>query len=337
VVLALDPDAAGDAAALRALEALRATRGRVALPVPDRRGLVRLRYDQELDVRVARLPAGQDPDEAVRADPEGFRTLIAAARPLLEVLIDAEVDRAGADIHARGAAADAVLEVLADLPNPVVADGFARLLADRLGVDPGALGGRLASFRRAARRTARRSGPDAGRDEEPAAGRDALALEQFVLRMLLLQPPAIGAAAAEDFGRAEARAIFEGVRTALGGGATDTAAALDALESPLADEARRLLAWGADVAEAPVDAADVAAAVRQLRLLNHHRELALIGARRAELDRAGDRAGWAEDAGRVNALLSAIRALEREGGPAGMRWFGALRAESPPALPRSPD
>jgi DNA primase len=334
-VLALDPDAAGDAAALRALEALRATRGRVAVPVPDRRGLVRLRYDQELDVRVARLPPGLDPDEAARADPDGFRALIAAARPLIEVLIDAEIGRAGADVHARGAAADTVLEVLAELPNPVVADGFARLLADRLGADRGALGGRLAAFRRAVRGTARRPGPDAEHDQEPAVGGDWLTLEQFVVRLHLLHPTAIDAATAEDFTRAEARALVDGLRLAVAGGAADTGAILDALEAPLRDEARRLLAWGVDLPEAAVEVAEVAAAVRQLRLLNRHRELALIGARRADLDRAGDRAAWTEDAARVGTLLGEIRALERDGGPGGMRWFGALKAEAPIA-PRRP-
>ena len=49
---------------IRTLEVVRGTYGRIATPVPDRRGLVRLRYDQVLDVRVARLPAGKDPDLA---------------------------------------------------------------------------------------------------------------------------------------------------------------------------------------------------------------------------------------------------------------------------------
>jgi DNA primase len=210
VVLALDPDAAGDAAALRALEALRATRGRVAVPVPDRRGLVRLRYDQELDLRVARLPAGQDPDDVVRDAPARFRELVAAARP-----------------------------------------------------------------------------------------------------------------------------VCEGVQAAVAGGATGTTAVLETLEEPLREEARRLLAWGADLAEVPVEAREATAAVRHLRLLNRHRELALVGGRRADLEGAGERGGWAEDAGRVAALLAEIRTLEREGGPLTASWATVLRAEASPGPRRS--
>ena len=152
IVLALDADAAGDAAALRALEVVRATYGKLAVPVADRKGIIRLRYDQVLDVRVARLPAGQDPDDVIRQSPEQFRALVAAARPIVEVLIDAEVARAGADPVARGQAADNVLEVVKDLPNPVLADQFTRMLSERIGVDYDALRVRLVELRRTARR-----------------------------------------------------------------------------------------------------------------------------------------------------------------------------------------
>jgi DNA primase len=264
-----------------------------------------------------------------------LRSLVADARPIVEVLIETEVARAGDDVHARGAAADAVLEVLAELTNPVLVDGYARRLAERLGVDPRALGERLATVRRNAGGARGRAGLEARGEDAAAADHEALTVEQFVLRLLLLHPDSVDAIAAEDFGRADARAVFEGVRAAVAGGAVGTAAVLEALAEPLQEEARSLVAWGADMAEVPVEAREVAAAVKHLRLLNRYRELALIGGRRADLEGAGERGGWAEDAGRVGALLAEIRKLEREGGPLTASWATVLRAEASPGQQRS--
>jgi hypothetical protein len=123
----------------------------------------------------------------------------------------------------------------------------------------------------------------------------------------------------------------------------DTAAVLEALDAPLRAQAELLLAWGADLPETPTAslAAEAAGCLRTLRLLNHHREIALIGARLQDLEDAGARAGVVEELGRVSALAAAIRRLEREGGPAPTtNWAAALRAEAgagvpPTAGPRS--
>jgi hypothetical protein len=106
---------------------------------------------------------------------------------------------------------------------------------------------------------------------------------------------------------------------------------LDRLDGALREQAGLLLDWGADLPEAPAfrPAEEVDAGVRHLRLLNHHREVALIGARRAELDRAGDRGDWAAEAARVAALAAGIRRLEREGASLhSTNWAAALRAET---------
>ena len=90
IVLALDADAAGDAAALRALEVVRATYGKLAVPVADRKGShpAALRPGPG---RPGRQTAGRPgPDDVIRRSPEQFRALVAAARPIVEVLIDAE-------------------------------------------------------------------------------------------------------------------------------------------------------------------------------------------------------------------------------------------------------
>ena len=128
------------------------------------------------------------------------------------------------------------------------------------------------------------------------------------------------------------------MRAAVAAGAADNLAVLAALDAPLRAQAELLLAWGADLPETPAAglAEEAAAGLRNLRLLNHHREIALLGARLQDLERAGDRAGVAEEIGRVAALTAAIRRLEREGGAApATNWTAALRAEAGPAAPRA--
>ncbi len=76
VVLCLDSDAAGEAATMRALESVTAE-----LSSGRRRGLV---------VKVARPDGGKDPDEAIRSDPDSWRTSLSEAEPLLDYLIVAK-------------------------------------------------------------------------------------------------------------------------------------------------------------------------------------------------------------------------------------------------------
>ena len=76
VVLCLDSDAAGEAATMRALESVTAE-----LSTGRRRGLV---------VKVARPDGGKDPDEAIRSNPDSWRTSLNEAEPLLDYLIVAK-------------------------------------------------------------------------------------------------------------------------------------------------------------------------------------------------------------------------------------------------------
>lgn len=83
ITLCLDSDAAGQEATLRGLEeAWRSDAGRG--PGSGRSGVA---------VNVAGSVEGKDPDEAIRTDPEGWRTSIADGQPLLEYLISAYSER----------------------------------------------------------------------------------------------------------------------------------------------------------------------------------------------------------------------------------------------------
>jgi len=76
IVLCLDSDAAGEAATMRALEAVTAE-----LSTGRRRGI---------EVKVARPDGGKDPDEAIRSDPDSWRASLSNAEPLLDYLIVAK-------------------------------------------------------------------------------------------------------------------------------------------------------------------------------------------------------------------------------------------------------
>ena len=90
----------------------------------------------EVDVVVARLPAGQDPAELAREDPEALRVAVRDAIPFLEFRLERVL--AAADLttptgRARGA--ENALRVLAEHPSDLVRDQYVVRVADRLGLD----------------------------------------------------------------------------------------------------------------------------------------------------------------------------------------------------------
>lgn len=123
-VLAYDADAAGQAASARVYEWER-------------------RFD--IDVAVAALPAGADPAELARRDPEALRRAVAEAQPFLAFRLGRVLD--GADLRSpegRARAAEAALAVVAEHPSELVRDQYLMRVADRTGIDPGRLRARLA-------------------------------------------------------------------------------------------------------------------------------------------------------------------------------------------------
>jgi DNA primase len=86
-VLALDPDVAGAKATMRGLEVIRKSNAAVELYF-DARGYMQQAGQLNIDIRVASLPPGKDPDEVIRADPAAWPALIAAALPVADYVIN---------------------------------------------------------------------------------------------------------------------------------------------------------------------------------------------------------------------------------------------------------
>lgn len=84
LVLALDPDTAGDIAADRGVEIGQQVFDRELVPVISVSGLVRLESRLKADIRVMSLPRGKDPDEVIHEDLQLWQRLANEALPLME-------------------------------------------------------------------------------------------------------------------------------------------------------------------------------------------------------------------------------------------------------------
>ena len=195
LVLAFDADAAGVAAAERVYA-----------------------WEREfgLDVRVADLPAGVDPDDLAREDPAALQRAVGGAVPLVQFRVDRVL--AGADmttIEGRARAAAAAVEVVDEHPDPLVRDKYLVEVADRCRVDSATL--------RGVRDKESRGRPSPGRNADRSnIEQIRLTSEDEALRLLIHRPDEVaGRLDAALFGdpiRGEAyRALSEGVDLAVVG------------------------------------------------------------------------------------------------------------------------
>ena len=214
-VLALDPDVAGQEATLRSLETswqvfrppARSGSGGATRAAPSAGRAVRL--------RVALLPAGQDPDELIRHDPDGWRQAIEDAADLVDFLFETLPPRYDlATSEGKLALAERLGGVILSAEDPAGQDRHLERLEGVLGVTRGTLDEALQLRRRALLRGAgrdRRGGGDVQGYAAPFARSSHDPLEEYTLA-LLLQNPSLwsGAeAAAEDyFQRSENREVY---------------------------------------------------------------------------------------------------------------------------------
>jgi len=120
LILALDPDTAGDIAAGRGVEIGEQTFDQEVVPVPSVNGLIRMGTRLKADIRVMSLPRGQDPDEVIHQDLELWNQLVENAVPLLEYKFLRILEQH--DLADAKGKADAVAELgqeLAKVPDPV--------------------------------------------------------------------------------------------------------------------------------------------------------------------------------------------------------------------------
>jgi DNA primase len=156
ICLALDPDNAGQTAALRGAEVARDALADSAMPVPLASGAVSYATTSRNTVRVVELPDGLDPDELILADPARWREVVDSARPVIDYLLDKLAARFDlGTVQGKVDAVDAVTPLLLEIPDPIQRAHYVELAAERIRTDPAALGARLRTQVEANRRRLR--------------------------------------------------------------------------------------------------------------------------------------------------------------------------------------
>ncbi len=191
IVLALDPDAAGDRATLRGLQIARQTLDREADPVFDARGLMRFEARLQADIRVTTLPEGMDPDDVVQRDPQEWERILKNARPIVEHVMETLASTSDLqDPKVKNEIAAQVMPLIRDVPSPIERDTYRQRLARLLRVDERTLLVDQSAISRPPRRRAKTQPPTQTQTGEPvpAAISGAYALESHILGVLMRRP-----------------------------------------------------------------------------------------------------------------------------------------------------
>ena len=136
IVLALDPDAAGQKAVMRGLDAARSAMDKEGELRFDARGLLRNEARLQADLRVASIPDDLDPDEIVERDKDEWARIIEGAKPIVtHVMETLAADKDINDPKVKNQIAAQVIPLIEDLPNPLERDTYRQALARMLRVD----------------------------------------------------------------------------------------------------------------------------------------------------------------------------------------------------------
>ena len=225
IVLALDPDAAGQQATLRGLQTARQSLEREGDVFFDARGLMGIEGRLKADIRVTSLPEGLDPDEIALDDPDRWAQLVKDAQPVVIHVMETLAKREDFDDpKAKEEIAAQVLPLIEDVRGSVEREAYRQRLARLLKVDERAL------VRRSVGRTRRSRAPAYLVGEATPAVSPLLAhrqLEETCIKALLYDPTLLhfidrsfrehelACVHVEDFSHADHREIFKLVRESL--------------------------------------------------------------------------------------------------------------------------
>ena len=293
IILALDADAAGQAATWRALqvadESLRS--GMTPVVGPSRRQQ-RLVADRTVRLRVLALPNAKDPDELIRSDPTAWPALVRAAVPVIDfVLARLEARHDLTTAQGKAAAADEIADVLAGVANPIEQDSYTNEVATRLKVDPEAVRRLLKAKRQRNRPASQSAAP------QPTVVRGH-ALDDYLLALLmrLREHPEQTSLTDLEFMLPESRAVYQ----ALGG-------QIEPELEPYAERARRHLAL--------VDRLSTQELLKRVEETRLRINRELLQRRINDIRSLGDEAELRRLVGQMVELAHAIDAIDRQLSP----------------------
>ncbi|MBM3157553.1 MAG: DNA primase [Chloroflexi bacterium] len=204
IAFALDPDTAGDAATLRAIEVARRSLDRDDLEMPTWLGTTsRLKAD----MKIIPLPKGKDPDVLIKEEPELWSQLVENALPLMDHILAVTASRLDlSKPEEKSRASEQLLPLIAELDDDVQREYYLGKLAGLLGISEKTLVGIAARLHRSRR------------DKIPKAETKAAApsyfgdrLEEYTLSLLLQHHELrdkVKELSPEHFERTENREIF---------------------------------------------------------------------------------------------------------------------------------
>jgi DNA primase len=227
IILALDPDAAGQKATLRGLQTARQTLDREGDVAFDARGLMQVEGRLRADIRVTTLPNGLDPDEIALADPEHWAELVKNAKPVVIHVMETLAEREDLDDpKAKEEIANQVLPLIEDVKGSVEREAYRQRLARLLKVDERALV-RGTPGRPTRRRRTFRPRVEPSPAAQPSQGTSHRLLEENCIKALLFDPTLIhfidrtfrghelACLHQDDFTQTDFREIFKLIKQAL--------------------------------------------------------------------------------------------------------------------------
>jgi len=227
IVLALDPDTAGQKAVLRGLDAARQAMDREGEFGFDARGLLRNEARLQADLRVASLPDGLDPDEIVARDKQEWKRLIENSKPIiLHVMETLSIGRDLNDSKVTVEIANQVLPLIQDLPRQEERVFYEQKLSHFLKIDERAFIGAQAQRPRGRRLRGERQAA-AEESSIRVAVSSSKNIEAYIVGVLftkpellyrldrLLQEFGLVALSAEDFEYTDHQMLFGLIREAL--------------------------------------------------------------------------------------------------------------------------
>ncbi|MYC32156.1 MAG: DNA primase [Chloroflexi bacterium] len=254
VTMALDGDPAGRNATLRSLES---SWGVFQRRNSQQTATSMLQQPDAMELRVAELPSGQDPDDYIKREPGKWPAFVEQAQELFDYLLTTLSARADMDNpDGRSWVAHTMLRFVSQIPDPVRSDLYLDRLSARLGLNNETLRAALRDVRRQSAAEQRRETVPATADEAtPLPARDHDAREEDLLTFLLQHGSesldgAQSVLSPEWFTRSENREIYRNVIAGVGSDemriAPELEAHLDALRSRelrLSTQGKREKAW----------------------------------------------------------------------------------------------
>ncbi|MDO9334370.1 MAG: DNA primase, partial [Dehalococcoidales bacterium] len=163
LILALDPDEAGEEAMLRCIE-----------------------YENNLgaEVRVILLPGGKDPDEVVRENPDSWRGLVKKAMPVIDFAIEKTVGKLNmSTARDKSLAANSLLPIIARVRDDIRRDHYLDKLSKLSGIGYNQLEAVLKNYLNRPKREIQKAKPAANALRSATSAR-----EEYCLTLLLKNP-----------------------------------------------------------------------------------------------------------------------------------------------------